>query len=592
MPVQIPTINRFAPQAPESAGRMNVDLPNTAAVANKIGEATMGVAETALKLHEKAADDARDLTSTEAAYKFDARVKSELAKIKQLEGDPTAAYSSFDQQVPKWREEIMGEYEGVDGATKQAISQKMDHRYWLVQDDRNVSEALQRSAHAKKLLGAAVDTQKEQMFSLAQTFDPKDPQSIAKIESALDEIYRLHITQGKQDWTALPKADGSYEVTEILQKRIDKDRSDALKNMIRVLTESGQQEKAQAMMDRYGDQLLSDDKLSLLKTKRESTIKKNALVELSKIRGIEDPEKAWEKLNAIPDLEVQEYAKKAWNTERIIVQGMKKAARDTAFDKLGDLAQSGQFKTFFQLEQSPAYRDIINNNRLMPGDVKKIEKLFNRSSESEPAALDDVHKAFEDGDFVGMDSKRFRELTLDLGAKDFVFYQAKWRSANEVTDNEKAKFQVAAAKRFDELASTGENPLYKKNKKNAYSSKTDRETGTRLRNEFYQFMETEPIKPGESPSSRAERFFTMKKQGVAFAPPAARGTPSPLSTPTPRGSPAPSMADRPSKDIDLKKDGDMWKKKFQEVNKEPWDLNKHGPLRNFIDQYLKAQEGK
>jgi len=510
MPVQIPQLKRIGPSAPESVGRIDVDLPDgTKAVAQTAG-AIENLAQKGLNYAYDLEDQAIDLTATKAASDYEVKYKTELQKAKSIEGDPTDAYTRFDQDSNTWRDEILKNYEGADERTKRKILEKIDRTNLTLRDQRAVSEQLQYATYEKKTTEDAINLRKEGVLGAIELADVKDPDTFLSLEVQLDEIRKLRIDSGRRNRLLTTDEQGNERLTPQLAMQIRKDTSEALENAITTLNASGKTEEAAYLMEKYKDDILADTKTKLVKGNKDSEVKNQALLAVDQVKFM-DPEAAMAKLTKIANLEVREKSLEILDAQQRRIQNAKDRAAKETYENLADYVSSKGFVSLAEMKDDETYKRL--EGRLKQSQRAALEKLVAAPKNSDEAVKAKVYDLSLGGHFQGMNYADFLHATAGLNQKDRAAFERKWKSDNETTGVEQSKMVSYMGKQLEnQLYGAG----YLKKDFGKWTPKSDKK---RVQAYDEMMIAIESFPPGTSVVEQQKwvREFVAKKiKGEAF----------------------------------------------------------------------------
>lgn len=476
--VQVPRIDRIAPQAPEASPRMNVNLPDAVSGLrqrnNQIQQGLADIAHGAAKFE----DEAANLAADEAYTEFYSKKKSGLASLKEFEGDPTEQFAKFDEESKTWQAEIEAKYEGSSQVIKDRIKQKLAKANALIQDERTAQEGQQFNVYAGKISKAASDASKDALLGVVAGFDPRDKASEVRVQVAVDAIREPLLNDGKRRGLVTYNEDNTIkDIDPILQAEMKEEISKGLKTTINALNDAGQTEKADYLIEKYKDSLTADALGSLLKGSKETKINAEALGIVDQVRRM-NPDAAFaaiEKSGASP--EVKEKAREKLNTYTLQQENMVERTQKRAFNNaITHIQQAGEqgvaYVTKEQMWDDPVMK--AHKRRMTPDQQKKVEDAIFKPARSNIQAKATMYEFARTGELYKMDYPTLVQYSSGLNEKDQKMFESMWnKEQNPTAPQKRQMFTSMATQLKQEMEKLG---LVKKNKyTNRYSPEDEAE---------------------------------------------------------------------------------------------------------------------
>lgn len=519
MPVQLPTVDRFEPQAPAPAPRINVDVPDSTRVSMQAGEAGKQALDQTAKMFAEQEDHASDLTATNVANSYAARFKVELAKVQNIQGDPTSAYHKFDEDSSSWANDLTKQYEGSSERTKAKIAERIQMTHGELQARRSVDEALQYQKYEKNTTDAAIQLGQEDMMASSELLNAKDTNTFSNLDNNIYNLKKLHTESGLRTGTVLRNSDGSLSYTPQALIEMKKDVSDGLKNVIETLNASGKTDEAQMLLEKYKDDLTADTTRKLTAGHKDSLTKNQALAEVDKVQFL-DPVAQLAKLNKISNVEVKEKALSFANDRQRYLEQAKNRASNDVYEKLSDYIRkrqsSGQnFVSVTDLQNDETYSRLRGS--LNSKDEDALEKMIKARSESTDNGRQELLSNVTAGGFKGMSYPELLRLNSQLSKSDQKKAMSYWTDANSDSDSEKSQRRTYMTKKLkDEMQASN---VIKKNVFGKYTNDSEIKI-TNYQDELQQVIDGLPANMDVSQQNKVIKdFIDAKKKNEIFTPP-------------------------------------------------------------------------
>jgi hypothetical protein len=520
MAVQLPGVQRMAPQATPSVGRTNLNLADRTEQMGKnteqivsIGEKVFGVMEA----QEKAAIDLESQTAVNEFTKYHHERMSGPQGVKYQKGNPVAVYEKFDEDVKGKYEEIVGKFSTYSPKAKVAIQSALDKKSTELWNSRNLSYGQQFNQYSNDITNDTVKITQREMLDAAALIDPNDPDSFALYDSKLKNIMQTREQNAIR--TGQLQVDESGQVVQAdpaVQVQMAEDMSNGLKITLKSFytrDDSRSIKTAEMLLDKYGAVMLPDHKVAAEEAinKAKKNVEAIDLVgnldyndaqgSIAKIEEIEDPEtreKAMEKFEAGQRRRSNALQRDSKNNYNLIA--------DIVFDRQA----SGQpFTSVGEFNDDPRVKQLIEN----VSDAKQRQALVNmveRPATSNTDKKNNAYSAISDGSLVGMDRKDFELMASGLNKQDYTLVNREWINANKATSESKdrSRGQFLIGQTTKQLESLG---YISKNSSGKYS-KEEKETLNRMHDVVLREMQYLP--PTLEVSAQASWLKEVIKQEI------------------------------------------------------------------------------
>ena len=439
MAIQVPQLQRLAPAAPATAGRIETQVADTSVAQATMNKSVTSVLDTGMKVANVMEDNAASLASTRAGLEFGTRYKVELNKLESYKGDPTEAYSKFDEQSAGWENEVSEKYAGASERVRAAVQERIQKTKWELADKRQMNQASQYAKYDQETTDASVKLKIDNALTGIETLDASSPEafrtSVIPLQMQINGIKDDRLAKGKRDGLVRVDENGNLDPSPQVKEQIRRDVSTVIENSIKTLNAVGKTEEAKALMDEYGDQMTAKDRVELSKGTKESKVTNDSLVLASQFYGL-PPDVAMarlEKTNASPEIKEKAQANLSTHFKRL--DDMKDLRSKQNFESLATYVGKSTHIDVNELENDEVYK------RLSPNMTEKQRESIRQMLEAPKTSDESVKaKAYEklfNGEFTGMSFADLKDQTRGLSKPDAKVFETAWRTSNDDTQPEK-----------------------------------------------------------------------------------------------------------------------------------------------------------
>ena len=521
MAVQVPRLNRFAPQAPESVGRIDANIPDTSKGLAMQGAAAEGLLRTVGDGYLRQQKHAADTAATASSVELDQYAHAELENAKRLKGDPTPVYKKFDEDFESKSLDILNKYKDASDITKSSVQEKLQEVKAKFYDRRTTSFSSQASAYEEEVTSSKIKITKNDMMDATAYIDLKDEKSLIPLELKLQELQDDIIKSGIKRGTVDQDADGNYVLTPSVKERLAKETSEGLNSAIENLLSTGRGqdvETAKFLAEKYKSRLDSVNAPKLNDKVRKATLEQEALEAYDKVRNLPF-EAGMKKLGSIKDLEVRRKAETYLDSYKDKFEQKKSAASKETFNAIGkiilDRQRAGKaFTSVVEMESDPSIKRMID--KADPKQVMALHRMVTKGpEESDATARTEAYKMIFENGLTGVDPETIAKARVNLNDKDANYLESQWRKANNPTDAEEyrnGKMTAASLQRqLDRLN------FIKKNDFGRYDDK-NYDKLVKAQNDFL-LQEMPPGLTFKEQEAYVEKFATDYAKGEAFKAP-------------------------------------------------------------------------
>lgn len=491
MAVTLPRIERAAPQAPESVGRLEINPPSVAEATqpafSAITKASSGIAEAYVARQNeirKQAITAMDIKSSDIANQFENWSKQKLDEIKLKDGDTTPDYTTYDAEADKRQSEIMAQYANLDPEFQSILNNKLRTTYGKQETFRNMQQTEQTYKYRRKVVDDTVKLNQDGFFNLGLSVDTTKPDSFLALQSYRDGIIQSRIAEGDQrgvlrrDENGVPLwLDGEVGI------QVRKDVGDAVIPLVKSLNAAGKVNEARKIIDDYADYMNAGDRSKLLSDSDEANVKNQALVALQEMETLlKRPPTTKEIENYKPD--GKSTLSEAVQFKMLEVNDVKGRLTKNEEDRKSDakLAQAmSRITSKMNSPQPYVPGEYVNSNEfkaetegMRPNDIQTLLRAAEQRTVSDNKAYEKLFTAFQSGELASMPFAEYQNYITKLNKNDSNFIEGLYKQQTSpagyseklaITSNAVAGLDA----RVDGFPDKYGKPAFVKNKKGKYS---------------------------------------------------------------------------------------------------------------------------
>lgn len=457
MAVQLPTLNRISPQGPELSGRIDTNVANSTQAQGQMTQAVSGVVNEIADYQEKVEEHAVQIAATEAAGKYEVQYRNALASARKLQGDPTGIYSKIDEDSQKWQDDIIGQNENASPRLQQAIREKISLANISLRDKQATQHGLQYETYSKNVTDSAVSLKAQGVLDSIETLSKDDPKSLIPTQIQVDDIKKLRIEEGRREGLITTDDKGNENYSPILKMRILKDTSKSLKDAIVSLNAAGKTDEAKMMMDKFSDDILSEDKTKLLGDHKDAQLQNKALSAVSDISvKYKDPVDQMKALDKITDLNVREKAQGILHTQQTRLEQAKELAGKQTYEDLSNYVRNKNYVTVDEMRNDPFVKRMIGKDRMSQKQIDSLEEQVDAPKRSDVNARGKMYDLMVKGDLSKMSYGEVQASATGLNVSDRNKLFARWESDTHQSEPEKKQMITYMGGRLEkELQAAG-----------------------------------------------------------------------------------------------------------------------------------------
>ena len=427
MAVQLPRLNRIAPQATPTQGRIEMRPLDVVSGVEQTNKQIAAFGDNQADQMARAENNAAEVKATQVSTDFEGEYQAGLEEIRKMKGDPTVAYQEFDATMKKRFDALAGEYVNASGYMKNAVLNKLSITGSRLQQKRTINESSQYKAYQRETIDAAVGLIADQGVLDAVEIDVASggaaEGNFTNLTMSLDRIRQTRDQAGRADGLISVDKNGNEVRSAILVDQIKQDTSTALGNAIKSLNAAGKTKEATAVLEKYRDDILAKTRLDLMKKTKEEGLNQEALQLESKTRHMDavDAQEFIDKSNA--SLEVKQKAR-GFSDERnrqmkLATERRSKQTYDTLFKEVVNLGES---PSLTQLHEMPTWKEMSDN--LLPEQRKAIEVYVQNPKYSNQDSKIRMMELVDSGDIAKLDPTQLVQQMSGLNSSDRNRYES------------------------------------------------------------------------------------------------------------------------------------------------------------------------
>lgn len=435
MAVQIPRIERVQAQPTQNVAKSNVSVPDINRGANLQMQAVGKIVEDQADYFLKQEKAAIDTAAKAASNEYSIYLNSELNNAKLQQGDPTAAYASFNENMNLKYEEILNKNPNLSEAGKQAVRSSLNDVMTNYSMKANTAYSGQYFDYDKKVTNDAVKMTAQDFSNAASYIDPKDEKSFQAIDALINRIGNLYKAHGEKFGAVTRDENGNQISTDGINLQIAQATSEGLSSAINNLNASNRPDLAEALYAKYYKyiEINKQDNLTKSISKTKDNIEVYDAVDATRAMS---PEAIDSYLNK-KFKDNSELKSKAYD---LIVARKKdqEAIKDLSSEKNYDIVAKMvmdkmnsylPYKNLTEMQLDPSLAGFLPKIT-NPRQLKALNSLVSAPKESSSESLIKFNQAFMDGELRGMSPTKFLEYKAGMSKADQKVAEREWRKFN------------------------------------------------------------------------------------------------------------------------------------------------------------------
>lgn len=451
MGIQIPTIQRNAPQEVQSVGRVDAKVVDAMPAYEMQAKAATHLAESTEKYVNNEIKNTAEIKSQEAANELQTWYETKLHGKDGLayqKGDPTEGYKALDEEAKKKIDEIKTRSGDYSEMARNAIDSKLNHTYQKVYNSRITLEGKQNADYTTRVTNDSIDLSKKDAIDATANLDISDEHAFVPVDRVINQIKDLRYKEGLKNGTVKETTDPNQidpytkqpkvikvDLDPSVREKMQKDVSDALTLSIDNLQAAGDVEGAQAMLEKYKDELRGPQLNKLEKTVTKAGKDQEAKNVLNNIMSLPE-DKARAQIDKIEDYDVREQASRRYDSEMRrrdnTARRQEKTNYSAALKQVISRQTSGNaFQDDVELLDDPVVKRVWD--KMNPKQQQALIHTVNQPKDSDQDAKNQAFEKLFNGDFKGMAPEDFAETVGGLNKEDRKMFENQYRKFNVQT---------------------------------------------------------------------------------------------------------------------------------------------------------------
>ena len=512
MPVQIPTVQRIAPQDRVSIGRIDATPIRTDQGQTAIAEGIAKLAETGLKLYDKYDDQSATLAAKAVGIEYHQFLESKLEGdpsngvlgIKHMKGDPTTAYQQFDTESIKKQNELQAKHSESSLKVRTKVQQQLQEISANFYDRKTIAYGNQLNSYGLNVIEANGNILQQTSFDKLAGVKKDDPKTlkpfIESLKAITSNVYEGAAFTGLAEKTK----DGNFiNVHASAEFKAFTERSKAIVDGIEILTNSGKLGEAQLMMKEFKGAIDIKDLDKVEKKLHTAAIEDQALQFISKNRNLE-PKEFFKATDKIKDLEVRDKAQTMLSAREHQMAFMQRQQEDLSYDKLMSYTMKRQDGTLKNIPPFESYDDAIMDknvkryiDNVSPEQRTKFKKYLTSPKESDPVKLNELNDLYASDQLASVPPNVIDGLLVDLNAYHRKQYKNLWLGSQRAEESEVIRRTKQAYMKAEQLAESGQFDLIRRKKFGVARRPEDAEFLNSIQEELTSMGATLPTDPAK-----------------------------------------------------------------------------------------------
>lgn len=465
---QIPQLERLSPvkTLPQN-DRINMQVKDQGSQILNQTNTIADLGDKGAQMYQMYENDKIEQISNAAEMEYTKWNNDQLTKLKQIEGDPTAAYAEYDKAVTQKKADMIAARPDYGENVMTHVSGRLDKVIGHQSIASDHQRGQQQEIYANNLFESTVKTKRDGLAVNAGYIQKGDPTSFSVFDQNVADIKATIAKNGikKGTVTVLPDdADSKdyyiddtgkmvkVDMSPIAKSRFAKDLAEGVKGSLDVLISTGRIEEARELQTRYGGVLTPAQTMKIEAKYKSVGRKQEAYNVLDSIKGLDEGSQV-ERIEAIKDPELRSEALKIKDADDRRITNMRTRKEKVNYDTLGghilEKMSSGQpYNGIADLEADPVYQQTIDN--LSVKQKKAVHEMVDSPKDSDMKAVLKVQNLFlhdEDGqDIATMSDQDFAESLTGLSKSDRTYYSRKFFTERSQTDGERRAMNKSAGK--------------------------------------------------------------------------------------------------------------------------------------------------
>jgi hypothetical protein len=467
MAVQIPSIQRIAPQAPTSVGRIQTRLPDGTKAFAQTSNQLVQAGKTVLRQVDKAEGQTIDIESIKMRNKYKLEYRKGLVDLKSFKGDPTEKFAALDKAMNKLGRDMLDQSSMKSPRARAAFEKSLLNADNSMQLERYSLSGQMHSLYSDTVYDEGIKEESRQSTVNTGYVRDGDETSLIPFQGNLNEMRNLRTTRSAELGTATevpldysPKkgemthrVDGKkYILDDVTKNNIAEKESNSIYKGIDVLLSTNRPNDLKAakyMMSNYSNRLEAKDKVRL--NNKFNTVEREteAFGIVAKMQGFSQPQ-IQQEVSKIErrDPELASEVRKIVDTRsKSQFQAKSRYSKEVYTDEMTKLQDKQRSNTpyvnVYQLQQDPEFK---KKKQYM--DSTQIKAMYQEIDQPKLSNQDQVTKVNDmilRNEFVGMTATELSPHLIGLNLVDRKMFQRHLVRINgpESDSSQERRLQIA-----------------------------------------------------------------------------------------------------------------------------------------------------
>lgn len=471
MPTQIPTLQRTAPVAPSSAGRITAPVPDFTGAQKTITHATNSVLNAVEQYQEKVENELGVTERNKAVKEYsdwynlqvngDSKGDQELLGLRFRRGDPTEHYNNFDAEAKKKLAGIRGGVSSFSKSVQNKINLGLDNAHRSLFNNRLAIYGSQYARYDSQITADAIELEKREAVTATIHIKPGDLSSLEPFDNSLYNIQKIQIEHALKDGTAVETKELASEknggfllindegqkvnikLSATAQNDILKHTSDAVYNSIKNLLASNEVDKAKLMMDNYLKRVEPLKRAKLVDAFEEAMIEVKAFEQIGKM-GISSFEEKRKILRNIKNEKIRQKTAQLLDAREKYKANRQRRHQEEVYQTaheyiLANVQNKDRRTLFTQADiESDSFLKSQMGELTKKSDRKALFGLVNDdgSSSNEKRAIEALGLRGSPNDLFNLTETEVYRFKADLSKSDFNRLQSQWQKIRTETTSQ------------------------------------------------------------------------------------------------------------------------------------------------------------
>lgn len=471
MPIQLPTLDRVAPVAPGTTGRVQSKSIDTSSAFGASSNAASKAVNAAVSVFDKAEQDAYNSKISELGHQLDRFGREKLegdpdnpgTGLRYKQGDPDEHYASFDDELGVKRDELLSS-SGLQGKALEKAKGTLNKRYNSLYNSSLTYYGAQRVRYKQKLANDSVDIHKKDAFTSLNYYDVKDARTLEPFNVAIDDIRQERLEEAVSVGTASEvtkdfkgskyrvfEEDGTekhYSLNDSVKSQIRKDVSDATYESVNGMVKAGKIDEARELIKAYGDQMDPVNKAKIDESFHKKEVEQLAYGNLGRLSDLPF-EKKRAKVKALPSgtprqAEIKSKTMQMLDASARYVDNERKHVSKSTYDQISSQLEVmvdpnraganlidntlGMENAMVEVDGVKAQVKDFLPNITEPTQRKALFKMVEkRSTSGDNAGFGKIMDMARTGSLYGVSFPELQEIGVGLSEKQWTTAVSAWR---------------------------------------------------------------------------------------------------------------------------------------------------------------------